>query len=65
MQHQLNVQHQSISGAFQDLNNLMQQVCIFFNRKEKSFLAFFLLRLKIWLIYQKQLLIKFKKNEVI
>ena len=26
MQHQLNVQHQSISGAFQDLNKLMQQV---------------------------------------
>ncbi|CAF4654145.1 unnamed protein product [Rotaria socialis] len=25
LQHQLNVQHQSISGAFQDLNNLMQQ----------------------------------------
>jgi len=25
MQHQLNVQHQSISGAFQDLNKLMQQ----------------------------------------
>jgi hypothetical protein len=28
MQHQLNVQHQSISGAFQDLNKLMQQVKI-------------------------------------
>ncbi|CAF1950239.1 unnamed protein product [Rotaria magnacalcarata] len=25
LQHQLNVQHQSISGAFRDLNNLMQQ----------------------------------------
>jgi hypothetical protein len=31
MQHQLNVQHQSISGAFQDLNKLMQQVKIKFN----------------------------------
>ncbi|CAF3826829.1 unnamed protein product [Rotaria magnacalcarata] len=31
LQHQLNVQHQSISGAFQDFNNLMQQAKDMFN----------------------------------
>jgi len=34
-----------------------------FNRTKKLILLF-LLRLKIWLVYRKQLQIKFKKNEV-
>lgn len=38
MQQQLNVQHQSISGAFQDLNKLMQQVEIIENIRKSIFM---------------------------
>jgi len=44
MQHQLNVQHQSISSAFQDLNKLMQQVYIVLIEKQKD--CFFFIKAK-------------------